>query len=84
MQSPTEYRRVQILFEIYIFSGNLFVETGIVSWIDLLATEDVNTLVKELYGNSIEGLTFFDNAVTVKEIYGSKWTGKEIKELYFE
>ena len=66
-----------------IFSGDLSVETGFVPWTDLLVTEDVNKLVKELYGDSIEDLTFFDDAVTGKTIYGSKWTGKEIKELYF-
>ena len=67
----------------FIFSGDLSVETGFVPWTDLLVTEDVNKLVKELYGDSVEDLTFFDDAVTVKEIYGSEWTGKEIKELYF-
>ena len=46
--------------------------------------EDINKLVKELYGSSVENSSFFYDSVTVKEFYGNEWTGKEIKELYFE
>ena len=82
MQSPTNTGEYKYPSK-FIFSGDLSVETGFVPWTDLLVTEDVNKLVKELYGDSVEDLTFFDDAVTVKEIYRSEWTGKEIKELYF-
>ena len=46
--------------------------------------DDVNKLVTELYGDSVENFTFLDDAVTVKAIYGDEWSGKEIKDLYFE
>jgi len=68
----------------FIFCGDLSVETGSVPWTDLLTMDDVNKLVTELYGDSVENFTFFDDAVTVKAIYGDEWSGKEIKDLYFE
>ena len=45
--------------------------------------DDVNKLVTELYGDSVENSSFFDDAATVKSIYGSQWTGNEIKDFYF-
>ena len=42
----------------FIFSGSLSVETGFAPWIDFLVMEDVNKLVKELYGDSVENYIF--------------------------
>ena len=68
----------------FIFSGDLSVETGPVPWTDLLTMDDVNKLVTELYGDSVENSSFFDDSVTVKAIYGDEWSGEEIKNLYFD
>ena len=68
----------------FIFSGDLSVGTGAVPWTDLLTMNDVKKLVTELYGDSIENSSFVDDAVTVKSIYGSQWSGKEIKDFYFQ
>ena len=48
-----------------------------------LMMDDANKLVTELYGDSVENSSFFDDATTVKSIYGSQWTGKEMKDFYF-
>ena len=54
------------------FSGDLSVGTGAVPWTDLLMMDDVNKLVTELYGDSVENSSFFDDVITVKSIYGSQ------------